>query len=333
MIFLKFMQLPLLQTNTSLQQTELLYIMHKEGLFLTCCQESLRTQVALYHFDHERQVAPVIWNSIWQDGSKIGSEMLNTTVKINARETYKQNRTEAVDFQKAAQMEGMTLAYILPNTPLKALASCKWTPDCCCAQGTLTNSGKRLAGSSGLLVLNRANRHQNAAAALWAPFHPHSSLTATKSLKSTELALIQAGGNESRISTLSLRLIILVIVFLQRKAKDAAWRSYHSFQLDWIFYTQMKALEKLHQKWMFILVWFFWHYWAALVLPQAKSILYRWKTNSLSRQPDHNSGRTEQEQIFKMEIVAVFKIKNQRAEGFFVLSFVWSICLKTNILN
>lgn len=216
--------------------------------------------------------------------------MLNSNVKINAWETYKQNRTEEVDFQKAVQTEGMTLVYILPNTPLKALPSCKWTLDCCCAQSTLTNSRKPLARSSSsrLLVLNSVNRHQNAAAALWAPFHPHSSLTATKSLKSIELVLIQAGGNESRISTLSLQLIILVIVFLQRKAKATAWRGYHSFQLDWIFYTQMKALEKLHQKWMFILVWFFWHYWATLVLPQAKSILYRWKTNSLSSQPDHN---------------------------------------------
>lgn len=157
-------------------------------------------------------MVPVIWNFIWQDGSKIGSEMLNSTIKISAWETYKQKRTE-VDFQKAKQIEGMTLVYILSNTPLKVLPSCKWTLDCWCAQSTLTNSRKpRLAGSR-LLVLNSANQHQNTAAALWAPFHPHSSLTATKSLKSIELVLIQDGGNGSRISTLSLQLIILVIVF------------------------------------------------------------------------------------------------------------------------
>lgn len=302
-VFLKSMQLPLLQIYSC--NKPYYYILQTKRVCSWHVAKKAWEHKSLYHFDHERQVVTVIWNFIWQDGSKIGSEMLNFTVKINAWETYKQNRTEEVDFQKALQMKRMTLVYTLPNTPLKALPSCKQTLDCCCAQSTLANSRKPLAGNSRLPVLNSANRHQNAAAALWAPFHPHSSLTATKSLKSIELVLIQAGGNESRISTLSLQLIILVIVFFSRKAKAAAWRS-HSFQLDWIFYTQRKALEKLHQKWMFILVWFFWHYWAALVLPQAKSILYRWKTNSLSSQPDHNWDRTKQEQIYKMQIVAVF---------------------------
>lgn len=35
----------------------------------------------------------------------------------------------------------------------------------------------------------------------------------TKSLKSVELVLIQASGNERRISTVSLRVIIIVIIF------------------------------------------------------------------------------------------------------------------------
>lgn len=40
------MLLPSLQTQ-SIQQIILLYITHKKGLFLTCCQESLRTQVCI----------------------------------------------------------------------------------------------------------------------------------------------------------------------------------------------------------------------------------------------------------------------------------------------
>ena len=159
-------------------------------------------------------MAPVIWNCIWQDGSEIGNEMLNSTIKINAWETYKWNRAEEVDFQKVMwDKRGKTLVYILSNVPLKAWLWCKWTLDCCCTQSTLANSRKPLAGNSRLLVFNSANRHQNAAAALWAPFHPHSSLTSTKSLKSVELVLIQAGGNKKRISALSLWVVILVIVF------------------------------------------------------------------------------------------------------------------------
>lgn len=211
MVLLKSMQLQLLQIHPC--NKPYYYILHTRRVCSWHVAKNAWEHKSLYHFDHERQVVPVIWNFIWQDGSKIGSEMLNSTVKINAWETYKQNRTEEVDFQKAKQMEGITLVYILSNTPLKALPSCKWTLDCWCAQSTLTNSRKPLAGNSRLLVLNSANQHQSAAAALWAPFHPHSSLTATKSLKSIELVLIQTGGNENRISTLSLQLIILVIVF------------------------------------------------------------------------------------------------------------------------